>query len=144
MKAVTVVAIAVLSLPLGAQEKKPVPKDSVRVSVPGCTKGYIFTAGPRTEEHSGSADMPEGTHLRMNGPKQMMAGIKAHEGAMVEITGLMKKGQFNPAGVGLGGGVRMMPGPAPRSAGMPGSPAGGQIFIDVEGWRQVAGTCPSR
>ena len=31
-----------------AQEKKKVPGDSVRVSIPGCTKGYIFTVGRRT------------------------------------------------------------------------------------------------
>jgi len=33
---------------LAAQEQKPVPKDSVRVFVPGCSKGYVFTAGRRS------------------------------------------------------------------------------------------------
>jgi len=32
------------SAALHAQEAKPVPKDSVRVLVRGCTKGYVFTA----------------------------------------------------------------------------------------------------
>jgi hypothetical protein len=32
---------------LAAQESKPVPKDSVRVFVPGCSKGRIFTAAAR-------------------------------------------------------------------------------------------------
>ena len=41
------VAAALLGGSLLAQETKPVPKDSVRVSVPGCTKGYIFTVGSR-------------------------------------------------------------------------------------------------
>jgi hypothetical protein len=35
--AVIIVAVAVLSGPLAAQETKPVPKNSVRVFVPGCT-----------------------------------------------------------------------------------------------------------
>ncbi len=97
--------IAALSMwigPLVAQETKPVPKDSVRVSIPGCTKGYVFTAGPRTADEPGSVDIPEGMHLRMNGPKKLMAEIKEHEGSMLEITGLMKRGQFNE-GVSIGG-----------------------------------------
>src|SRR5437667_10022812 len=111
--AVITVLIAALSGPLMAQEKKPVPKNSVRVSIPGCTKGYVFTVGRRTADQPGSVNIPEGMHLRMNGPKKMMAEIKAREGSMIEITGLMKKGQYDPSGVSMGGGVRITAGPAP-------------------------------
>src|ERR1700680_1001091 len=111
--AVITVAIAVLRGPLAAQENKPVPKDSVRVLIPGCTKGFIFTAGRRTPDQPGSVDIPAGMHMRMTATKKMMAEIKAHEGSMIEITGLMKKGQYRADGVGIGGGVRMTPGPAP-------------------------------
>jgi hypothetical protein len=142
--ALITVAVAVLSGPLFAQEKKPVPKNSVRVFVPGCTKGYIFTAGRRTNDEPGSVDIPEGMHIRMNGPKEMMAEIKAHEGSMIVITGLMKKGQFKPDGVGIGGGVRVAPGPAPTGGSLPGSPIASQLLIDVEGWRPAVGDCPSR
>jgi hypothetical protein len=51
-------------------------------------KGYVFTAVP----HRGSAgqrQVPPGC-LRMNGPKKMMEEIKAHEGRVIEITGLME------------------------------------------------------
>jgi hypothetical protein len=78
------VAIAMLSGPLAAQETKPVPKDSLRGSIPGCAKGYVFTAGPRTSDQVGRLDVPAGMHLRMNGPKKLMAEIKAHEGSMIE------------------------------------------------------------
>jgi hypothetical protein len=125
------------------QEKKPVPKDSVRVSVPGCSKNYIFTVGPRTQEEPGRFDIPEGMHLRMNGPKKMLAEIKAHEGSAIEITGLMKKGQYND-GFNLGGGVRITPGSAPTAGGIPSTPAASQNFIDVESWRSIEGACPSR
>src|SRR5437667_4564351 len=141
--AVITVVIAVLSGPLIAQEKKPVPKNSVRVSIPGCTKGYVFTAGRRTADQPGSVDIPEGMHLRMNGPKDVMKEIKAHEGSMIEITGLMKKGQYNPDGVGIGGGVRIAPGP-PTGGSLAGGPNFGQIIIDVEGWHPIVGDCPSR
>jgi hypothetical protein len=120
-----------------------VPKNSVRVSIPGCTKGQIFTAGRRTEDQPGSVDIPEGMHLRMNGPKKMMAEIKAREGSMIEITGLMRKGQYGPAGVGIGGGVRIAPG-SPPTAGMSPSANVSQIMIDVEGWRPTVGECASR
>ena len=52
---VFVVVVAVtLSRSLGAQESNPVPKDSVRVFIPGCSKGLIFTAGPCTEDWTGT------------------------------------------------------------------------------------------
>jgi hypothetical protein len=127
----TLIAIALMAIPLGAQDARPVPTDSARVSIPGCTRGYIFTAGRRTQDVPGSVNMPEGTHVRMNVPRKMMAEIKAHEGSMIELTGLMKKGQYLPGGVALGRGVQL------------GQPAG-QMQIDVEGWRPVAGDCPSR
>src|SRR5207244_2805152 len=130
--------------PLVAQERKPVPKDSVRVSIPGCTKGYIFTVGPRTPDQTSASDLPEGTHLRMNLPKKMMAEIKAHEGSMIELTGLMRKGQYRPDGVGLGGGVRITPGAGPGEGGLPGAPIANQILIDVESWSPFVGGCPSR
>jgi len=137
--AAIIIVIALLGGPLLAQENKPVPKDSVRVFIPGCSKGYIFTAGPRTADQPGSADIREGMHMRMNGPHKMMAEIKAHEGSMIEITGLMKKGQHRPDGVGIGGGVRITPGPEAGAG-----PTVSQILIDVEGWRPVVGACPSR
>jgi hypothetical protein len=141
---VFIVVVAVLSGPLIAQEQKPVPKGSVRVSIPGCTKGYIFTAGRRTVDEPGSVDIPQGMHFRMNGPKKMMAEIKAHEGSMIAITGIMKKGQYDQQGVAIGGGARISPGPDPSGGSRPGSPVANQMYIDVEGWRPAVGDCPSR
>ena len=127
-----------------AQETKPVPKDSVRVFIPGCTKGYIFTAGHRTEDEPGSVNIPEGMHLRMNAPKKLMTEIKAHEGSRIEITGIMKKGEYGPEGISLGGGLRIAPGPTPGSGSRPPTGSGSQINIDVESWRQIEGGCPRR
>jgi hypothetical protein len=143
---VITITIAIFSAPLVAQEKKPVPKDSVRVSIPGCTKGYVFTAGPRTPDEPGSVDIADGTHLRLNGPKKLMGEIKAHEGSRIEITGLMKRGEYGPEGISLGGGLRIAPGPAtPGGSSVSSTPGGGgQIPIDVEAWRQIPGGCPLR
>lgn len=128
-----------------AQEQKPVPKDSVRLMVPGCSKGYVFTAAPAAEDQPGGTVVPPGTHLRMNGPKKTMAEIKGQEGSRIELTGLMKKGQVGQEGIAIGRGVRILPGNAGPSAGIGGgmqSPGAGQVMIDVEGWRHVPGDCP--
>jgi hypothetical protein len=139
LSAAVAVAVALLSIAVSAQETRKVPKDSVRVAIPGCTKGYVFTAGPRTVDEPGAFEIREGMHLRMNGPKKLIEDIKAHEGSMIVITGLMKKGQYAD-GVNIGGGVRVSPG----SAGGFRDPAAGQIQIDVEGWRPAAGECRVR
>ena len=147
MRAAVAVAICVTSIALqAAQEIKPVPKDSVRVYLTGCTKGRVFTAGPRMEDPPSNAEVREGTHLRMNGPKKVLEQLKPHEGSMmVGITGLMKKGQYAPGGVSLGGGVRIAPVPSPSGpSGSLGNAPVDQAFIDVESVRPVAGRCPSR
>lgn len=126
------------------QEPKPVPKNSRRVAIPGCTKGYIFTAIKRTEDQGGSSDVPPGMHLRMNGPKKLLKEIEAHEGSVIVLTGLMKVGQPGPGGVKVGG-VRIGPGPSQGGGtgiGVSASPY--QDFIDVEGWRQGLGDCSDR
>ena len=133
-------ALVVAAVPLAAQETKPVPKNSVRVTVPGCTKGYVFTVAPRTVEAPGSVDVPPGMHLRLNAPKKMMADIKAHEGTLIQVTGLIKKGQYGPTGIGVGG-VRITPGTNPQSGTLSmGAPAN-LVMMDVEGWQQAPGEC---
>ena len=136
---VIIAAMAVSGALLAAQEAKPVPKDSTRVTIPGCSKGLVFTAGRRTGDEPGSGDIPEGMHLRLNGPKKLMAEIKGHEGSMIQIIGLMKKGQSRPGGIAVGGGVTIAPDRAPVGLG---DPTAGQALIDVEGWRPVVGSCP--
>ena len=127
---------------LAAQESKPVPKDSLRVFVPGCSKGRIFTAAAPTEDHGG-APVPEGTHLRMDGKKELMEEIKSREGSRIESTGIVKKGQFSQAGVRVAPGVSVMAG-SPGTSGMALGSGVNQTMIHVEGWRRVEGSCPSR
>jgi hypothetical protein len=125
------------------QEKKPVPSDSVRVSVAGCSKGYVFTASHNMPDVVSSLDIPAGMHLRMNGPKKVIDAIGAYKESMIQITGIMKKGQYGPGGVAIGG-VRIAPGPSPGAGGSFADPAASQVQIDVEGWSPVLGTCPAK
>ena len=85
--AVITLALAVVSGPVLAQDNKPVPKDSVRVFVPGCTKGYIFTASRRHQDEPGKADIHEGMDPRMKGPKIMTEVHQSREGARIRING---------------------------------------------------------
>ncbi|MEO8484020.1 MAG: hypothetical protein ABI634_17545 [Acidobacteriota bacterium] len=138
----TVFAIAViLSASAAAQEPKPVPKDSVRVFIPGCTKGYMFTAGPRAEDQPGRSNIPEGMHLRMNAPKKTIAELKKYEGSMIEITGLIRRNDLVQDGIGIGP-LRVSPGPTMSGGGSLPAPGAGQVVIDLEGFRRVPGDCP--
>ena len=141
---IAIVLAVLTSAFVKAQEPKPVPKDSVRVFTPGCSKGYMFTAGRPTEDQPGGAPIPEGTHLRMNGPKKLMAEIKGQEGSRIEITGLIRKGQTAQDGIGLGGGVRVTGAGSPNGGTVMGRIGTSPIMIDVEGWRRVPGDCPRR
>ena len=143
MKSMMVMVATTLALSplLSAQEKK-IPKDSFRVTVPGCTKGQVFTAGPRTEDQPGRLDVPEGIHLRMNGPKKLITEIRAHEGQMIQITGLMKKGQYNQQGFPIGGGVRVIPGTGGPVGSRPTVGTEAVNYIDVESWQPAPGSCP--
>ena len=143
---IVVASIMALSQALMAQvpqEKKPVPKDSVRVSVSGCTKGYIFTAGPAMRDVVAGLDIRPGMHLRMNGPKKVIAAIDAYRSSMIEITGIMRKGQSLPDGVAIGGAVRLAPA-SPGGSNGPGNSISGPVQIDVEGWNPATGTCPAQ
>jgi hypothetical protein len=135
--AASLLVAALLALGVG-QEQKPAPKGSQRVSIPGCVKGYVFTAVRRTEDQPGSVNVPEGTHIRMNGKKDLIKEIDAHKGSVLVITGLMKEGQFLD-GVHVGG-VTIGPSGGP-GAGF-GNPIANQLQIDVEGWRPGIGECP--
>jgi|SRR5579871_698268 len=136
-----VIGVLLVATSVLAQEVKKVPKDSVRVSIPGCAKGAAFTVGPRSADEPGTVDVMEGLHLHMNGPKKLMSAIKAHEGKMIEITGIVKRDDLVPNQVNLGRGVGISAGPATPS-GSTGVPLMSRAQIDLEGWRQIPGDCP--
>ena len=141
--AAALIALAVSIAPLVGQEQekaKPVPKDSVRVRIQGCTKGQIFTAGRRDVDEPGNLEIREGMHLRMNCKKQMMSEIKAHEGSKIEITGLVRKGQYRE-GINIGGGITVTPGTTAGGASVMRNPTAYQIQIDVEDWHPLEGAC---
>ena len=143
MRNIAAITVAIAMLSRAARRRTQACAEGLGAPViPSCAKGNVFTAGPRNSDQVARLDVPEGMHLRMNGPKKLLAEIKAHEGSMIEITGLMKKGQYNQTGINVGGGVRITPGSS--AAGRPAPFIASPSYIDVESWHQVEGSCPSR
>ena len=136
-----IVAAASLSL-LSAQEK-PVPKDSTRLSISGCARGRVFTV-LKSPEHEWKGVLEEGMKIRLEGQKKLLEEIKKNEGSMVELTGLMKQSDTVQPGVGVAGGrVRISPVmPAGRGPGYDQGPT--PPVLDLESWRLLNATCPSR
>ena len=89
-------------------------------------------------------ELREGRHIRLEGNKKVLQDIKAHEGSMVELTGLLKRSDVEEAGIGLAGG-RVRIAPAMPGGGGGGHDAGPQpAVVDVESMRLLNASCPSR
>ncbi|HEY1302023.1 MAG TPA: hypothetical protein VGF24_00645 [Vicinamibacterales bacterium] len=132
---------------VSAQEtEKKVPKDSTRISIPGCSRGsaFVVTASPEAERTS--TEIATGRRFRLTGQKSLLNEIKAHEGTIIEVTGLIKKSDLNgPGGISLGGGrVRIGGGPPQDPVGgvVGNAPQSGNAILDVEGWRPLGESCP--
>jgi len=87
--------------------------------------------------------MELGTKIRLEGDKKVLADIKAREGTMVEITGLMKQSDTRPPGIGVAGGrVRITP-VMPSNRGGP-DPGPSPPILDVESYRLLNASCAKR
>jgi hypothetical protein len=139
------VAAAGSSASLQEQERQ-VPKDSARISIQGCAKGRTFIVGPRSEHSPGNLEIEPGRRFRLNGPGKILDEIKKREGTMVEVTGLVRKGQLGgPGGVSIAGGRIRIGGALPQAGNDPTRNAAyNEVVIDVEGWRSLPESCPAR
>jgi hypothetical protein len=104
----------------------------------------VFTVrrNPEHPEELGT-HLDEGRHLRLEGNKQALKDIKAHEGSMVEVTGLIRRSDIEQRGVGVAGGRVRIVGAMP-SAGAPRDPGPQQAVVDVESWRLLNAPCPTK
>ena len=117
----------------------------MRLSISGCARGRVFTVGRNPEHEVSSPTIEYGTKVRLEGQRKMFDQIKVNEKSMIEITGLMKMSDTVQPGVGLAGGrVRIAPA-MPVGRGTGGPPPGPQPpVMDVESWRLLNASCPSR
>jgi len=142
--------LAALTLVAGvtasAQERK-VPDNSVRISIAGCAKGRTFIVAEAAEHEPVNNNIEPGRRFRLEGKKQVMSQIKAHETQMMALTGIIRRADLvDPAGMSVGRGVRLGGG-APRApvggSSVANSPNVQQAFLDVESWQPLPGSCRS-
>jgi hypothetical protein len=130
------------------QEPKPIPKGSVEIITTGCIKGKAFQSmGPR--EAAGVQRGPDvrGRTFRLNGPKDAMKEVKLNDGHFVEVVGIVRTADLQPAAgktigntrVTLGSPNRTAPtGSSPVSAP---SPASNVVIMDVSSVHSLADSC---
>ena len=96
-------------------EAKKIPDDSVEIATTGCLKGRVFTATQPREDFLRRGPNVTGRSFRLNGPRTLMDLVKTHDGALVEIVGLVRKNDLrdNAPGARVGN-TRVVIG-APRS-----------------------------
>jgi len=142
------VAVALTCVAAAVAQERPVPRDSSRVSIPGCAHNRTFIVGRAPEGEPVRSDIEAGRRFKMNGEKQTLADIKAHERTLIEVTGLVRRADLDPPrGVGIAGGRVRIGGGRPQSPignGPATSPAYAESIIDVESWRALPGDCPQR
>lgn len=134
-------ALAVAAATALQAQEKPVPSDSERVSLMGCSKNRTFIVGEGPEHEPKQTVIAPGRRFRLEGPKDVLNEIKAREGRMIEVTGLIRKAVITPNGVSVAGGrVQIGGGPARSPVYDPArDPAYNQAIIDVSAWRSIDG-----
>jgi hypothetical protein len=146
MKYALPVLLLSIGISLAAQEEKPVPKDSVRVSIPGCSSGTAFVVTESPEGERTSVEIKTGRRFRLTGKKDLLNEIKAREGYMIAVTGIVRRNDLEgPGGLTLGGGrVRIGGGPPVAGAGQDvnRAPQSANAILDVEGFRPLGAPCP--
>ena len=144
MKSLLITAALVVTGGLVLAQEKPVPKDSERLMVAGCAYDRLFIVDASPEHELPRTTLKPGRRLRLGGPKKLLEEIKARQGSMVELTGLIRKSDLIEEGVSMAGGKVRMTGKSP--IGVTGGPNSGvtQSVIDVESWRLLNSPCPDR
>lgn len=146
MKLLSTAFILTLGIAAAGQERE-VPKDSARISIPGCAKDRRFIVAARPEHEPVRSDIRPGRRFRLNGQKRLLEEIKKTEGTMIEVTGLVRQSDLTERGIGIAGGRVRIGGGAPQApvgGGVGRDPGYNEVIIDVEAWRQLPDSCPAR
>jgi hypothetical protein len=146
MRSILALLVVTLAAPLTGQERE-VPKDSVRLSIPGCVEGRTFIVMRRDRPEPVDVEVEPGKRFRLNGKKDMLRDMQSQKATMVEVTGLVRRSQVTDRGIPVAGGrVRIGGGQpqAPVGGGIGRSPMYDEAIFDVESWRSLPDSCPAR
>jgi len=148
MKFLTAAALALLSSAfLAGQEQAKVPKDSARIAIPGCARDRVFVVADAPNHEPVGTRLEPGRRFRLAGKRELLDAIKAREGTMVEVTGLVRKADLEGSG-----GVRLFGGRVRIGGAQPQAPLSdvqrnstyAEVVLDVESYRMLTDACPSR
>jgi hypothetical protein len=148
MKFMLVAALALTSGAfLAAQEQAKVPRDSSRIAIPGCTRDRVFIVADAPDHEPVGTRLEPGRRFRLAGKREVLDAIKAREGTMVEVTGLVRKADLEGSG-----GVRLFGGRVRIGGAQPQAPLSdvqrnssyAEVVLDVESYRMLTDSCPSR
>jgi hypothetical protein len=132
--------VLLLAVPVQEQERPPVPKDSVEVTVIGCLTGRALKATETRQVDVQSGPDVRGRTFRVAGKKDVMALVKKHNKQLVEVTGLVKRSALDDRGVNVGNRVAINGGLPVAGRGIP-SAADNVPVLDVTAVRMRASAC---
>ena len=149
MKSMLALLVLVVAAPMSGQEQEPkVPKDSVRLSIPGCVEGRRFIVMQReSPEPVDPSGIQPGRRFRLNGKKHMLLEMQEQKATMIEVTGLIRRSEIEERGVKVAGGRVRIGGnqpQAPVSGGIGRDSGYNEVILDVESWRSLPDRCPAR
>jgi hypothetical protein len=130
---------------LGQEAPKP-DANSLEVVVRGCANGRALVP----QDIEGNVATPPtlvGKTLRLNGPKEVLNGIKKEKGRLIEITGLVRKSDLQKAGPGVVvGRTRIGFGTSPMTSDPTRADPARQAMVDVvnldaSGFRVLSTAC---
>lgn len=140
--AAVVVGLLGFASSAAAQGEKPVPKDSRRITIPGCVRGSTFITGiPKS--HETTPGVREGQRYRLAAKKDVLKDMDTQKASMIEVTGLVRA-SAEPGGVSIAGGRVRIGGAMPRDPrGMDVSrdPRYNEVVLDVESWQPLPDPC---
>lgn len=122
------------------QERPPVPKDSVEVTVIGCLTGRALKASEVRQVDVQSGPDVRGRTFRVAGKKDVMEKAKSYNKHLVEVTGLVKRSALDDRGIKVGSRVEISGGLPVAGRGMP-SPADNVPVLDVTAIRSRSVSC---
>ena len=144
MRVLTTAALVFGLCATAAAQETKVPSDSALVTINGCAKNGNFTVGERREDQPGTLEIEPGRRFRLEGPKKLLDEIKARQRSVIQVTGLVRKADVAPQGVGLlGGRVRIGGSPAPQDpiSNPARDPAYNRPVIDITSFQTLTGEC---
>lgn len=141
MKSLAVLlAFGLAAAATSAQEKPPVPKDSVELTVVGCLEGRALSTVEGREVDVVRGPYAGGRVFRLAGKREVMAEVKKRNHQLVEVVGLVKRSALDDKGVKAGRVAITGGSPVAGSGRLPG-PSDNVPVMDVTSVRVVATSC---